>query len=41
MDGVPEKDVSRDAPQDGGKLVANIMHFARALRTAGLPIGPG
>ncbi|MBT5415039.1 MAG: VWA domain-containing protein, partial [Rhodospirillaceae bacterium] len=24
-----------------GKLVANIMHFARALRAAGLPIGPG
>jgi len=26
---------------DGGKLVPNIMHFARALRAAGLPIGPG
>ncbi len=25
----------------GGKLAANIMHFARALRAAGLPIGPG
>jgi uncharacterized protein with von Willebrand factor type A (vWA) domain len=24
-----------------GKLLANIMHFARALRAAGLPIGPG
>ncbi len=24
-----------------GMLVANIMHFARALRAAGLPIGPG
>ena len=24
-----------------GKLFANIMHFARALRAAGLPIGPG
>jgi uncharacterized protein len=24
-----------------GTLVANIMHFARALRIAGLPIGPG
>lgn len=24
-----------------GKLVTNIMHFARALRAAGLPIGPG
>ena len=26
---------------EGGKLVANLMHFARALRRAGLPIGPG
>ncbi len=24
----------------GGKLAANIMHFARVLRTAGLPVGP-
>ncbi|MBU0723398.1 MAG: VWA domain-containing protein [Alphaproteobacteria bacterium] len=30
-----------DSPRDGGKLVANIMHFARALRMAGLPVGPG
>jgi uncharacterized protein with von Willebrand factor type A (vWA) domain len=26
---------------DDGKLVRNIAHFARALRKAGLPIGPG
>jgi uncharacterized protein with von Willebrand factor type A (vWA) domain len=26
---------------DGGRLLANIVHFARALRAAGLPIGPG
>jgi uncharacterized protein with von Willebrand factor type A (vWA) domain len=26
---------------DDGKLAANIAHFARALRKAGLPIGPG
>jgi len=26
---------------DNGKLVDNITHFARALRRAGLPIGPG
>ncbi|HLI11918.1 MAG TPA: VWA domain-containing protein [Alphaproteobacteria bacterium] len=26
---------------EGGKLVANLMHFARVLRAAGLPIGPG
>lgn len=25
----------------GGKLVDNIMHFGRALRAAGLPVGPG
>jgi len=24
-----------------GSLLANLMHFARALRTAGLPVGPG
>jgi uncharacterized protein len=25
----------------GGALVANLMHFARTLRAAGLPVGPG
>jgi hypothetical protein len=29
-----------DMPDDG-KLAHNITHFARALRKAGLPIGPG
>jgi hypothetical protein len=29
------------APREGGKLLANIMYFARALRAAGLPVGPG
>src|SRR5207248_5369742 len=24
-----------------GRLVANLMHFGRTLRAAGLPIGPG
>lgn len=28
-------------PATGGKLVSNIMHFARALRLTGLPVGPG
>ena len=28
-------------PPPSGKLALNIMHFARALRAAGLPIGPG
>jgi uncharacterized protein with von Willebrand factor type A (vWA) domain len=26
---------------DGGRFVANVVHFARILRGAGLPIGPG
>jgi len=25
----------------GGRLVENIMHFARVLRAAGMPVGPG
>ncbi|NYZ12197.1 VWA domain-containing protein [Azospirillum sp. RWY-5-1] len=25
----------------GGRLVLNLMHFARVLRAAGLPVGPG
>jgi uncharacterized protein len=29
------------APAGRGRLVANIMYFARTLRAAGLPIGPG
>src|SRR5437899_1969436 len=24
-----------------GRLIANLMHFARTLRAAGLPVGPG
>ena len=27
--------------EKGGHIAANIMHFARVLRAAGLPIGPG
>src|SRR5438094_8912163 len=29
------------APAPDGRLVANLMHFARTLRAAGLPVGPG
>src|SRR3954464_2607194 len=29
------------ASETDGRLVANMMHFARTLRAAGLPIGPG
>jgi uncharacterized protein with von Willebrand factor type A (vWA) domain len=31
----------RDDPGPGGRLAENIMHFARTLRAAGLPVGPG
>jgi uncharacterized protein with von Willebrand factor type A (vWA) domain len=30
-----------DVSPEGGRLARNIMHFARALRAAGLPVGPG
>jgi uncharacterized protein with von Willebrand factor type A (vWA) domain len=30
-----------DAAPSEGRLLANIMYFARTLRSAGLPIGPG
>ncbi len=30
-----------NVPVPSGKLAANIMHFARVLREAGLPVGPG
>ena len=29
------------APAATGKLAENILYFARALRDAGLPVGPG
>ena len=32
---------ARPDEPDGGRLVANLMHFARVLRGCGLPIGPG
>ncbi|NQV56587.1 MAG: VWA domain-containing protein [Rhodospirillales bacterium] len=32
---------SPDDAASGGRLFENIMHFARVLRRAGLPIGPG
>jgi uncharacterized protein with von Willebrand factor type A (vWA) domain len=32
---------SGEASSDSGRLLANIMHFARVLRAAGIPIGPG
>ncbi|MGQ0485944.1 MAG: vWA domain-containing protein [Hyphomicrobiales bacterium] len=32
---------NQNTPAPSGKLAANIMHFARVLREAGLPVGPG
>jgi hypothetical protein len=29
------------SPAGSGRFAANVMHFARALRAAGLPVGPG
>ena len=34
-------DSADDGVRGGGTLVANIMHFARVLRAAGVPVGPG
>jgi uncharacterized protein with von Willebrand factor type A (vWA) domain len=34
-------DPSEPAPVGGGALADNIVHFARALRDAGVPLGPG
>ncbi|MBT7614548.1 MAG: VWA domain-containing protein, partial [Rhodospirillaceae bacterium] len=30
-----------ERPETEGHLADNIMHFARALRAAGMPVGPG
>ena len=29
------------APSDDGRMAENILYFARTLRAAGLPVGPG
>ena len=29
------------SPAGSGRFARNVMHFARALRAAGLPVGPG
>jgi uncharacterized protein with von Willebrand factor type A (vWA) domain len=39
MDHKPAQDFPERSA--GGKLAENIMHFARVLRGAGLPVGPG
>jgi uncharacterized protein with von Willebrand factor type A (vWA) domain len=38
MDLIP---ANQNRPEPSGKLAVNIMHFARVLREAGLPVGPG
>lgn len=35
------KPAAEPAAEPGGRLTLNILHFARALRAAGLPVGPG
>ena len=36
-----QTDRSLDRAAGGGRFARNVMHFARALRAAGLPVGPG
>ena len=36
----PDGATPPEAPNSGGHLADNIMHFARVLRSTGLPIGP-
>ena len=33
--------IARENEAGTGKLTENILYFARALRAAGLPVGPG
>jgi uncharacterized protein with von Willebrand factor type A (vWA) domain len=40
LDDPPAHVVKREKFEPG-RLVANVMHFARVLRAAGLPVGPG
>ena len=34
-------DIAGQRPIQGGRIAENIMYFARTLRAAGLPVGPG
>jgi uncharacterized protein len=38
---MPDADMPAEDPPERGRLVENLMFFARTLRAAGLPIGPG
>jgi len=37
----PVQSADPDPSAGGGRIAENIMHFARTLRAAGLPVGPG
>jgi hypothetical protein len=41
MEGLTEPPLPESGPESGGRLYQNIMYFARCLRAAGMPIGPG
>ena len=41
MEGLGEPLLPESGPDSGGRLYQNIMYFARCLRAAGMPIGPG
>src|SRR5439155_14327739 len=38
---LPPASGRRGQGPEQGRLLANLMHFARTLRAAGLPVGPG
>ncbi|HEX4410083.1 MAG TPA: VWA domain-containing protein [Xanthobacteraceae bacterium] len=38
---IPKQETSKEALADQGRLAENILYFARALRAAGIPVGPG
>jgi uncharacterized protein with von Willebrand factor type A (vWA) domain len=40
MTGTPKTTSGKDQSVTGGRLADNVVHFARALRKAGLPVGP-
>ena len=41
MEELAELPLPESGPEPGGRLYQNIMYFARCLRAAGMPIGPG
>src|ERR1700691_5272475 len=41
MDSDDADELTNGSPRGSGRLAENILYFARALREAGLPVGPG